>query len=212
MPETPQYFIAKGQKEKAISSLQFLRGKTREGVQDEIAIIQKTVEDSMKNKSSFMDVFKNKASAKALVISAGLLSFQQLSGINAVLFYSTSIFIKAGGGLDPAVSTILVGAVMVGASGITPLVADKLGRKIILLFSAAGMTVSLVIFVKACFYKKLCVLIKRFVTVLFRTIFPFGFTRSRNCKVNFMATSCIVDCICLGILCWIWSTTMGCFR
>lgn len=155
MPETPQYFIAKGQKENATNSLQFLRGKSRDGVQDELAIIQKTVEDSMKNKSSFLDVFKNKASAKALIISAGLLSFQQLSGINAVLFYSTSIFIKAGGGLDPAVSTILVGAVMVGASGITPLVVDKLGRKIILLFSAAGMTISLVLLLKEFLLSKL---------------------------------------------------------
>lgn len=148
MPETPAYYIQKGNKDGAINSLKFLRGKSREGVQDELSIIQTTVDEALKNKGSILDVFKNKACVKALIISAGLVSFQQLSGINAVLFYSTDIFIKAsgesGGGMDPAVSTILVGAVMVIASGITPLVVDRLGRKIILLFSAAGMAISLV--------------------------------------------------------------------
>lgn len=148
MPETPAYYIQKGNKDGAINSLKFLRGKSREGVQDELSIIQTSVDEALKNKGSILDVFKNKACVKALIISAGLVSFQQLSGINAVLFYSTDIFIKAagdsGGGMDPAVSTILVGAVMVIASGITPLVVDRLGRKIILLFSAAGMAISLV--------------------------------------------------------------------
>lgn len=78
-----------------------------------------------------------------MIISVGLLSFQQLSGINVVLFYSQSIFEKAGSSMDPAVATILVGIVQVLASCATPLVADRLGRKIILLFSAAGMAVGL---------------------------------------------------------------------
>lgn len=71
------------------------------------------------------------------------MSFQQLSGINVVLFYSQSIFEKAGSSLDPSIATILVGIVQVLASGCTPLIVDRLGRKIILLVSAAGMAVCL---------------------------------------------------------------------
>jgi uncharacterized membrane protein len=78
-----------------------------------------------------------------LIISAGLLSFQQLSGINVVLFYSQSIFEKAGSSLEPAIATICVGIVQVFASGCTPLVVDRLGRKLILLVSAGGMAISL---------------------------------------------------------------------
>lgn len=97
----------------------------------------------------------------ALISAAGLLAFQQLSGINVVLFYSQSIFDKAGSSLPPEISTIIVGkfflilknistkylifklgVVMVIASGLTPFIADSLGRKIILLFSAGGMIVS----------------------------------------------------------------------
>lgn len=148
MPETPAYHIQKGNKDDAIHSLMFLRGMSKESVQDELSVIQTSVDEALKNKSSILDVFKNRASIKALIISVGLIAFQQLSGINAILFYSTSIFIKAGGeyegALDPALSTILVGVVSLLAAGITPLIADRLGRKIILLFSAAGMAVSLV--------------------------------------------------------------------
>ncbi|XP_063710060.1 facilitated trehalose transporter Tret1-like [Culicoides brevitarsis] len=147
MPESPAYYIQKGNRESAVNSLVFLRGKSKEGVQDEMSIIQTSVEEALKNKGSVLDVFQNKACLKALIISGGLVSFQQLSGINAVLFYSTDIFIKAsggsGGGMDPSVSTILVGAVMVLSSGTTPLIVDRLGRKIILLFSAVGMAISL---------------------------------------------------------------------
>lgn len=148
MPETPAYYVLKGNKDAATQSLQFLRGKTKEGVQDELSIIQKSVDEALENKGSILDVFKNKASVKALIISTGLIAFQQLSGNNAMLFYSTDIFIKAtaqsGNGLDPNLSTILVGAVCLFAAVITPFIADRFGRKIILLFSAAGMAVSLV--------------------------------------------------------------------
>lgn len=56
-----------------------------------------------------MDLFKNKGNVKALIISAGLISFQQLSGINVILFYSQSIFIKTGSDLKPEIATIIVG-------------------------------------------------------------------------------------------------------
>lgn len=142
MPESPSYYIAKGRREDAINSLKYLRGKSAAGVQEELDIIQANIEEAAKKQATIMDVFRSKANFKALIISSGLVSFQQLSGINAVLFFSTSIFSSAGGGLDPAISSILVGIVMVIASGITPLVVDRLGRKIILMFSAGGMAVS----------------------------------------------------------------------
>ncbi|KAL7041414.1 hypothetical protein ACKWTF_000763 [Chironomus riparius] len=143
MPDSPHYYIQKGQEENAVKSLKFLRGKSTEGVQQELDEIRATVEESMKNKATVRDVFANAANKKAFIISAGLLTFQQLSGINVVLFYCQSIFETAGSSLKPAIATIIVGAVMVFSSGLTPVIVDRLGRKVILLFSAAGMTLSL---------------------------------------------------------------------
>lgn len=45
--------------------------------------------------------------------------------------------------MDPALATIAVGIVQVLASCCTPLIVDRLGRKIILLVSAGGMAISL---------------------------------------------------------------------
>lgn len=67
----------------------------------------------MQNKASFLDIFKSKGNLKALIISAGLIAFQQLSGINVILFYSQSIFVKAGSSLDPAIATIIVGKFLI---------------------------------------------------------------------------------------------------
>lgn len=92
-----------------MQSLKFLRGKSAEGCQEEMNQIQDQVEEAMKNKGSIKDIFESKGNTRALIISAGLISFQQLSGINVVLFYSQSIFEKAGSSMEPAIATILVG-------------------------------------------------------------------------------------------------------
>ena len=143
MPDSPHFYISKGRKADAIKSLKYLRGKSSEGVQEEMDQIEASVQEAMKNKGTVADIFKSKGNTKALVVSAGLLAFQQLSGINVVLFYSQSIFEKAGSSMDPALSTIAVGIVQVLASCCTPLIVDRMGRKTILLGSAIGMSISL---------------------------------------------------------------------
>lgn len=142
MPETPYYYIGKGNRQAATKSLAYLRGKSVAGVKEEIEEIEASVQESMKEKGRFVDLFINKGNLKALIISCGLIAFQQLSGINAILFYTKTIFEKTGSSLDPALATILVCIVQVVASGLTPLIVDRLGRKLILLVSAAGMSLS----------------------------------------------------------------------
>lgn len=93
----------------AVEALQFLRGKSAEGVKGELEEIKTSVEESMSNKATVADLYKSKGNLKALIISAGLLVFQQLSGINVVLFYSQTIFIQTGSSLEPAIATIIVG-------------------------------------------------------------------------------------------------------
>lgn len=77
------------------------------------------------------------------MIGVGLICFQNFSGIDAVLFYSETIFKKAGSSLDSAIATIVIGSVMLVSSCITPFFVDSTGRKGLLLTSAAGMAVSL---------------------------------------------------------------------
>lgn len=74
-----------------------------------------------------------------MLISFGLMFFQQLSGINAVIFYMTTIFLDAKIKLAPEYATIIVGAVQVIASFVATLTLDKLGRRMLLLVSDSLM-------------------------------------------------------------------------
>jgi MFS transporter, SP family, arabinose:H+ symporter len=77
-----------------------------------------------------------------LAISIGL--FNQLSGINALLYYSNSIFASAGFSSDSAaLQTVGVGLVNLLATFLGMSLIDKLGRKTLLLIGSVGTVVAL---------------------------------------------------------------------
>lgn len=137
--ESPQYYVSKHEIGKAKEVLLKLRGGGS-NVEEELATMQKKMEED--GKGSLYDIFQSKGLIKAMIISIGLVFFQQFSGINAVLFYAQKIFEQAGSSLAPEVCSIIIGAVQFGTSFVTPLLADRLGRKILLTASAAGMLIS----------------------------------------------------------------------
>lgn len=167
-PESPHFFIARGEREKAFKSLGFLRGKSCEDVKGELEEIQASVNESMKHSSSVLDIFRSRANRlgefirlsfsltflfiqpnenfhfySAMKISVGLICFQNFSGIDAVLFYSGTIFENASSSLDSSIATILMGTFMLISSCISPFFVDHSGRKGLLLISAMGMAISL---------------------------------------------------------------------
>jgi MFS transporter, SP family, solute carrier family 2 (facilitated glucose transporter), member 3 len=83
---------------------------------------------------------------KVLLLSSLVLqAAQQLSGINAVFYYSTSFF---DGVIDnPLLGTTIVGAVNVVATYVALLLMDKVGRKTLILWSSGGMLLSCVVIV-----------------------------------------------------------------
>ena len=74
MPDSPAFYISKGRKSDAIKALKYLRGKSAEGVQEELDIITASVEESMKNKGSVADIFNNKGNVKGIPRNIKLLS------------------------------------------------------------------------------------------------------------------------------------------
>lgn len=130
-PETPVYLLKKGKEEEARASLLRLRGNKYD-VDAEIKDIKAQLEADERNKVPFMKSISKRATKKAFLISFGLMFFQQLSGVNAVIFYTGTIFTDAGVELGK-VATIIVGAMQVGATFVASLIIDKLGRKILLL-------------------------------------------------------------------------------
>ncbi|XP_055608948.1 facilitated trehalose transporter Tret1-like isoform X2 [Uranotaenia lowii] len=141
MPESPQYYVEKERYDDASKSLKWLRGDRY----DERAEIEELKEDQAKllaDKITFVDSFKQKTTIRAMIISLGLMFFQQMSGINAVIFYTASIFDEANTGMNATDATIIVGVIQVVATLLATFIVDKAGRRILLLISAVAMAVS----------------------------------------------------------------------
>ncbi|XP_055906832.1 facilitated trehalose transporter Tret1-like [Eupeodes corollae] len=144
MPETPYYLAKTGRKVELLKSLNFLRGNTDEkAVEDEMNQIQSSVDEDASRKASIFDIFHDRGNVKGLVICCGLLMFQQFSGTTAVTFNSQTIFESAKSTLDPAVATIILALTQLVSNFLTPFVIERTGRKLILLASALGMSLSL---------------------------------------------------------------------
>jgi MFS transporter, SP family, arabinose:H+ symporter len=79
-----------------------------------------------------------------MVFAAGLAFFQQITGINAVLYYLPTIFAQAGGGLQTAFhQAAIVGAVNFAMTIVAMRWIDRLGRKPLLVVGTSGMAVAL---------------------------------------------------------------------
>lgn len=143
IPESPYYLVLANDLDAAEDSLSQLRSKKRNSVQKELETIKVLVRDAQVNKASFFDIFKSRGLKMALFLSVGLVVWQQLSGINVVLFYAQEIFTDAGVSLPPEVCTILVGVVQIIGSALTPALVEKRGKRFLLMVSGVGMTISL---------------------------------------------------------------------
>lgn len=148
--ETAHYHLSQGRESDARKTLTKLRGEN-----DDIEIELKDMQNKLyeQNQGSLMELLKKKAILKAFCISIGLLLFQQFSGINVFLLYSQTIFEMSGSNLDPKFCPIIVGVVQFSSSILSIPVADKFGRKPLLIASSAGMISALIPLGTYCYLK-----------------------------------------------------------
>lgn len=140
MPESPSYLVVKNKDEEAKKALIKLRGRNYD-VDHELQLLQRKAEEARNNPVAFTSAITKKTAIKALIICYSLMLFQQLSGINAVIFNTAAIFESAGASIDPSIATIIIGVIQVIATFTSTLVVDRLGRRILLLLSALIMCV-----------------------------------------------------------------------
>ncbi|KAJ8985311.1 hypothetical protein NQ317_007098 [Molorchus minor] len=100
LPESPKYiFVIKKEPQVALIVLQQLRNTNQEALQDEIDELKIEDEDNKKCKGKTWSIWKvmtDKTLLLPLLLVCFLQSGQQLSGINAVFYYSSTIFQAAG--------------------------------------------------------------------------------------------------------------------
>lgn len=142
LPESPVWYMNRGNEESARSALQWLRSKNY-NIEAEFEEMKRSTQEHSKRSINIKDVF-TKSNMKPLFIALGLMFFQQLSGINAVIFFTTTIFEMAGSTIDSSLCTIIVGLVNLIATLIATVLVDRLGRKVLLYISAALMAATLI--------------------------------------------------------------------
>lgn len=141
IPETPRWYVSKDKLEDCKQSLEWLRGSKQDITKEFDDLVRNQKEQVLKNES-IIDVF-TRSNIKPLTICMTLMVFQQFSGINAVIFYTTSIFKASKSTLPAEICTIIIGIVNLCSTFIANALIDRLGRKILLYISSVSMAICL---------------------------------------------------------------------
>jgi len=135
VPDTPRWLVLRGRDQEALAVLERLTD-AREA-QNTLAEIRST----LKTEESRLLTF----GAKVVLVGLALSVFQQLVGINAVLYYAPLMFQNLGAGKDSALlQTVVVGAANMLSTLIAIYTVDRQGRRPLLLIGAGFMAVPMI--------------------------------------------------------------------
>ena len=124
----------------ARASLQRLRGHAY--IETELNETQASLEEAAGQRFQISALWES-VNLRPLVVALMLMVGQQLSGVNAVIFFSVNIFNSAKTNLNSLLENIIVGGVQVVSTALAAVLIDKLGRRILLITSALIMIISL---------------------------------------------------------------------
>jgi sugar porter (SP) family MFS transporter len=140
VPESPRWLLGNAREQRARAVLTALHGPL--AAHHELAEIRGSLA-AHSPVSRIYSVFDRRLRF-VLLFALGIAFLQQITGINAVLYYLPTIFAQAGGGLASAFrQSVLVGLVNVGMTLVAIRLVDRLGRRPLLLAGVAGMAAAL---------------------------------------------------------------------
>ena len=142
MPASPRWLMKTDREAEARVVLTRIRAGA--GVEEELAEIREDI--ASEGAATWRDLGRPSL-RPALLVGIGLAVFQQVTGINAVLYYAPKIFQTAGLSSDfvALAATIGVGIVNVLATFIAIWLVDRSGRRPLLLVGTGGMTLTLAV-------------------------------------------------------------------
>jgi sugar porter (SP) family MFS transporter len=140
LPESPRWLMKKGSEAAARRVLALFRSPVQ--IEEDVREIS---EDLAHNVHSDWTELMAPALRPALLVGIGLATFQQVTGINTIIYYAPEIFQKAGfdKGTTALAATIGIGITNVLSTLIAMWLVDRVGRKPLLLVGLTGMTASL---------------------------------------------------------------------
>jgi len=140
MPESPRWLFERGRREEAREVLERTR---RGGVDEELAEIEQTVAEQ--SGTGLRDLLAPWL-RPALIVGLGLAVFQQVTGINAVMYYAPTVLESTGFGSTTSIlATVGIGLINVVTTVVAIAVIDRVGRRALLLVGVSGMVVTLAV-------------------------------------------------------------------
>ena len=130
VPETPRYLVSIGQNENALRVLTKINGSSK------AAQILADIKDTMVVKTERLMTY----GWMCIFIGIMLSVFQQIVGINAVLYYAPRIFGDMGME-NPMVVTVFMGVINILFTLVAIFTVEKLGRKPLLISGSIGMAI-----------------------------------------------------------------------
>ncbi|POX39392.1 MFS transporter [Streptomyces sp. Ru73] len=142
LPDTPRWYMSKGRTGEAGAVLR--RTLPAGEVDDELARIEQARALEENAQRGAWQELRTPWVRRLLLVGIGLSVVQQITGVNAVIYFAPKILLGTGLGTNAAITaTIAVGAISVAATAIGMSLIDKVGRRPMLIWGLAGMTVSL---------------------------------------------------------------------
>ncbi|XP_056643806.1 facilitated trehalose transporter Tret1-like [Diorhabda sublineata] len=144
MPESPYFHLMKQNEEAARRSLMFLTRK--KNVDDDLIKLKNDVNRQMSESGNWKDLINIRSNRKAVLIAFFLRFSQQFCGTSVLSQYTQFILEKAGGKLNPQVSSILYsGSGLIFNFFAVAFIVDRFKRKI--LYASSLCCCSLILFV-----------------------------------------------------------------
>lgn len=140
VPESPRWLHTAGQLEEAKGTLRRLTVSEQEFTEEYDQIERAEAEDARASGARLFTVGHRRVILLAITIAA----FNQLSGINAVLYYAPEIFRMTGASGDVALlQSVVVGFVNLIATMAALTVIDRFGRRRLMIVGSIGYLISL---------------------------------------------------------------------
>ena len=142
VPKSPRWLYMSGKLEEAKKILRNIYGAKQAEI--EISTIGDNIKRSKKSSNISIKELLKPSLRFILIVGLVIGILQQITGINAVYFYATSIFKQTGIGTDAAFSSgVLLSFTSVIFTVVAILLIDRMGRRPLLLIGMAGISISL---------------------------------------------------------------------
>jgi sugar porter (SP) family MFS transporter len=141
-PRSPRWLVAKGRDEEARAVLEMVGVDEQVGtVEGELTAIRESID---LEHHSLREPFFQKKYLRPILLAVAIAAFNQLSGINAILYYSKRIFETAGFGKEASLlNSVGLGTMNLLFTMAALAVIDHLGRKKLMLVGSIGYILSL---------------------------------------------------------------------